>query len=88
MQRRILLSSAAALAGAAMLPAAAKAASANGLRVQDVQGVARNTASDVYNRRFQGEIRITELAHDGQLKAIGFISGVVQGAGAKVNVTN
>ena len=88
MHRRILLSSAAALAGAAMLPPLATAQTANGLRILNVQGVARNSASEVYNRRFRGEIRITELAYDGQLKVSGFISGVVQGAGGRVNVTN
>ena len=77
-----------ALAGTATLPKVAHAQSANGLVFTDVQGVARNLASETYNRRFQGQIRITEFAYDGQLRVIGFISGVVQGAGARVNIIN
>jgi hypothetical protein len=88
MQRRILLSGAVALAGAAVLPGTAQAQSANGLVVQDAVGVARTLAGTAYNRRFQGQIRITEMAYDGQLRVSGFISGVAQGAGAKVNVIN
>jgi hypothetical protein len=51
-------------------------------------GTARNLAGAAYNRRFQGQVRITEFAYDGQLKVSGFVSGVVRGAGGRVNVVN
>ena len=54
------------------------AQTANGLLVQDAAGVARNSTGTTFNRRFQGQVRITEMAYDGQLKVSGFISGVVQ----------
>lgn len=86
MQRRILLSSAVALASMPLFAAGTKAAT-GGLLLNGVQGLAQR-GSATYNSTFQGSITITKLAYDGQLKVTGLISGIVSGGGRKTTVTN
>jgi hypothetical protein len=86
MRRRILLSSAVALASMSILSPKAKAG-AGGLVLNGVQGLAQNN-STIYNSTFQGTVTITKLAYDGQLKVFGRITGTVSGANGGKDVTN
>ena len=90
MQRRMLLSSAVTLAGVSVLPETARAQVPPnvGLSVENAVGLVRGITSTSFDRQFQGTVQITEFFYDGQLGVKGFISGIVQGPGGSVPITN
>ena len=95
MHRRDLLASGVVLAGTAAAlgtlgaPGGAMAqAPGSQVLTFPVQGLATRSSRGGAVSRFEGTVTLTRFAYNGQLSVTGRISGVVQGAGPRTNISN